>query len=181
MTLPVFAQHMDPIRPGSHTGHILPEAVKGAGAVGTLINHSERRLSLKAIQRTVQRAEEVGLLSLVCADTPKRTSQVAAFKPDMVAIEPPELIGTGIPVSKAQPEIVVNAVNLVRKQDSRVIVLCGAGITTGEDVTAALALGAQGVLLASGVVKAQNRRKVILDLVKGIKAFPLTSKQAPPR
>lgn len=152
--------------------------MKEAGAVGTLINHSERRLSLPTIQRTVKRAEEVGLLSLVCADTPERTSQVASFKPDMVAIEPPELIGTGIPVSKAKPEIVVNAVNLVRKQDSKVIFLCGAGITKGEDVTAALTLGAQGVLLASGVVKAQNRRKAMLDLVKGVKDFNLTSKNA---
>jgi triosephosphate isomerase len=176
VNLPVFAQHMDPILPGSHTGHILPEAVKATGAVGTLINHSEHRLPLPTIQRTVDRAEEVGLLSLVCADTPERTSQVAAFKPDMVAIEPPELIGTGIPVSKAKPEIVVNAVRLVRQQDSKVILLCGAGITKGEDVTAALTLGSQGVLLASGVVKAPNRRKAILDLVKGITEFTVSSK-----
>jgi triosephosphate isomerase len=86
------------------------------------------------------------------------------------------LIGTGIPVSQAKPEIVVNAVRLVRQQDSKVIFLCGAGITTGEDVTAALALGAQGVLLASGVVKATNQRKAILDLVKGITEFTLSSK-----
>ena len=43
---PVFAQHIDPITPGSSTGHILLEAVKEAGAVGSLINHSERRLKL---------------------------------------------------------------------------------------------------------------------------------------
>lgn len=167
--IPVFAQHIDPLLPGSHTGHILPEAMKAAGAVGTLINHSERQLTLKVIQASVERAKDVGLLSLVCADTPERTSEVASFKPDMVAIEPPELIGTGIPVSKAKPEIVERAVNLVKTRDPTIPVLCGAGISRGEDVTAALHLGAQGVLLASGVVKAKDQRKAILDLVEALK------------
>lgn len=167
--IPVFAQHIDPVLPGSHTGHILPEAVKATGAVGTLINHSERQLSLKAIQDSVERAKDVGLLSLVCADTPEKTFEVACFKPDLVAIEPPELIGTGIPVSKAKPEIVTRAVNLVRNRDSTIPVLCGAGISKGEDVAAALRLGAQGVLLASGVVKAKDPRKAILDLVEALK------------
>jgi triosephosphate isomerase len=169
--IPVFAQHIDPILPGSHTGHILPEAVKAAGAVGTLINHSERQLTLKMIQASVERAKNVGLLSLVCADTPERTSEVASFKPDMVAIEPPELIGTGIPVSKAKPEIVERAVNLVKNRDPTIPVLCGAGISRGEDVTAALHLGTQGVLLASGVVKAKDQRKAMLDLVEALKSM----------
>jgi triosephosphate isomerase len=169
--IPVFAQHIDPVLPGSHTGHILPEAVKAAGAVGTLINHSERQLTLKMIQDSVERAKDVGLLSLVCADTPERTSEVASFKPDMVAIEPPELIGTGIPVSKAKPEIVERAVNLVKNRYPTIPVLCGAGISTGEDVTAALHLGAQGVLLASGVVKAKDQRKAMLDLVEALKTM----------
>jgi triosephosphate isomerase len=169
--IPVFAQHIDPFLPGSHTGHILPEAVKAAGAVGTLINHSERQLTLKGIQDSVERAEDVGLLSLVCADTPERTSEVASLKPDMVAIEPPELIGTGIPVSQAKPEIVARAVKLVRNRDSTIPVLCGAGISRGEDVAAALRLGTQGVLLASGVVTAKDQRKAILDLVEALKTM----------
>jgi triosephosphate isomerase len=121
------------------------------------------------IQGSVERAKDVGLLSLVCADTPERTSEVASFKPDIVAIEPPELIGTGIPVSKAKPEIVERAVNLVRNRDSSIPVLCGAGISKGQDVAAALRLGAQGVLLASGVVKAKDQRKAMLDLVEAFK------------
>jgi triosephosphate isomerase len=167
--IPVFAQHIDPILPGSHTGHILPEAVKAAGAVGTLINHSERRLPLQALQGSVERAKAVGLLSLVCADTPERTSEVASFQPDLVAIEPPELIGTGIPVSKAKPEIVTRAVTLVRTRDATIPVLCGAGISRGEDVAAALRLGAQGVLLASGVVEATDPRKAMADLAEALK------------
>lgn len=171
VSIPVFAQHIDPLLPVSHTGHILPEAVKEAGAVGTLVNHSERRVSLKVIRGAVKRCREVGLVSVVCADTPERTYKVASFKPDMVAIEPPELIGTGIPVSKAKPEIVESAVKLVRKRNSTITILCGAGITKGEDVAAALRLGTQGVLLASGIVKAKDQRKAILDLVEGAKNF----------
>ncbi|RLG98694.1 triose-phosphate isomerase, partial [Candidatus Bathyarchaeota archaeon] len=103
--IPVFAQHIDPIKPGSHTGHILPEAVKEAGAVGTLINHSERRLKLADIDAAVKRARDVGLTSLVCTNNADVSASAAALKPDMIAVEPPELIGTGIPVSKAKPEV----------------------------------------------------------------------------
>lgn len=140
VNVPVYAQHVDPIIYGSNTGHVLPEAIKEVGAVGTLINHSERRVPLKDIEASVKRIKEIGLLSVVCADTPEATSKVAAFQPDIVAIEPPELIGTGIPVSKAKPEVVKNTVELVRKVNPSVIILCGAGITKGEDVTAALRL-----------------------------------------
>lgn len=168
--IPVFAQHIDVYEPGSHTGHVLPEAVAATGAIGTLLNHSERQLNLNDIEAAVQRCRETNLISIVCADTPEKTVQVAAFQPDMVAIEPPELIGTGIPVSQAQPEIVENTVSMVREQDAEILILCGAGITTGDDVAAALALGTQGVLLASGVVKAKDPAQVLIDLVQGTRS-----------
>jgi triosephosphate isomerase len=140
VTLPVFAQHIDSITPGSFTGHILPESVKEAGATGTLINHSERRLRLADIDAAIRRAREVGLVSVVCANNPEVSAAVAALRPDMLAVEPPELIGTGIPVSKAKPEVVSGTVELVKEVNSDVVVLCGAGITHGEDVAAALRL-----------------------------------------
>lgn len=164
--IPVFAQHIDPISFGSYTGHVLPQAVKAAGAVGTLINHSERRLREEDVEAAVGKAREVGLISVVCADTAEACQKLAAFKPDMVAVEPPELIGTGIPVSKARPEVVTSAVQLVKSVNSQITVLCGAGITVGEDVAAALRLGTEGVLLASGVVKAKDPRAALLDLAK---------------
>jgi triosephosphate isomerase len=169
VSIPVFAQHIDPISPGSHTGHILPEAIKESGAVGTLINHSERKLPLEQVQVLVKRAKDAGLGSVVCADTPETASKVATFRPDIVAIEPPELIGTGIPVSKAKPEVVTNTVSLVRKVNSTITILCGAGITRGEDVAAALDLGTEGVLIASGIVKARDPRKALLDIIKAMK------------
>ena len=164
--IPVFAQHIDPILPGSHTGHVLAESVKESGASGTLINHSERRLGLAEIDMCIQRARQVGLTTVVCTNNTQSSVAAAALGPDMVAVEPPELIGSGIPVSKARPEVVSNTVKAVAKIDGRVKVLCGAGISTGEDVVAALRLGAVGVLLASGVVKARDPRAVLLEMAE---------------
>jgi len=163
--IPVFAQHIDPIKPGSHTGHVLPEAVKEAGAVGTLLNHSENRMILADLEAAIRRAEEVGLTTIVCSNNPAVSAAVAALNPDYVAVEPPELIGTGIPVSKAKPEVITDTVELVRKVNPEVKVLTGAGISTGEDVKKALELGTVGVLLASGVTKAKDPEKAIKNLV----------------
>jgi len=164
--IPVFSQHTDAVNPGSRTGHVTLEAVRDAGAIGTMLNHSERRIRADEIDVIVKKARELGLITVVCSNTPEVTAAVAALGPNMVAIEPPELIGTGIPVSKAKPEVVLNSVNLVKKINPNVVVLCGAGISTGDDVVAALKLGTKGVLLASGVVKAKNWEKAIWELVK---------------
>jgi len=168
VNIPVFAQHIDPITSGSHTGHILPQAIKEAGAIGTIINHSERRLKLTDINTAIRMARETGLNSIVCADTAEVSAAVAALKPDMIAIEPPELIGTGIPVSRAKPEIVTNSIKLIRKVNTAVVILCGAGITKGTDVEAALKLGTEGILIASGVVKAKDQYTALLDLAEAI-------------
>jgi len=168
VSIPVFAQHIDPIAPGSFTGHILPESVRETGAIGTLINHSERRLKLADIDAAITRARKSDLLSVVCANNAAVSAAVAALKPNMVAVEPPELIGTGIPVSKAKPEVVSGTVDLVKNIDPDVVILCGAGITEGEDVVAALRLGTEGVLVASGVVKAKDPYKVLLEFAESI-------------
>jgi len=168
VSVPVFAQHIDPIAPGSFTGHILPGSIREAGAVGTLINHSERRLKLADIDATITRAGESNLLSVVCANNAAVSAAVAALKPNMVAVEPPELIGTGIPVSKAKPEVVSGTVDLVKSINPDVVILCGAGITRGGDVAAAIKLGTEGVLVASGVVKAKDPYKVLLEFAESL-------------
>lgn len=165
-SLPVFSQHIDPITYGGHTGQVLVEAMKEAGVVGTIINHSERRLLFKDIDSTIRRAKEADLITCVCADTAKNSSTIAYFSPEIIAVEPPELIGSGIPVSKAKPEVVSDTVSLVRKVNKDITILCGAGISKGEDVEAALKLGTEGVLIASGVVRAKDQRAALMDLVK---------------
>jgi triosephosphate isomerase len=169
VAIPVFAQHVDPIQPGGYTGHVLAESVKEAGAIGTLVNHSERQLKLSDIDQTVRIARENELLSVVCANNPSISAAVATLKPDVIAIEPPELIGTGIPVSKAQPEVITGTIKLVRKVNPDVVILCGAGISHGEDVAAALRLGTQGVLVASGIIKAKDPYAVMREFAEATK------------
>lgn len=167
--IPVFAQHIDPIKPGGYTGYVLAESVEGAGAKGTLINHSERQLKLSDIDEIIRITRERGLLSVVCASNPAISMAAAALRPDLIAIEPPELIGTGIPVSKAKPEVVTGTVRLVREVSPEVVILCGAGISHGEDVRAALKLGTQGVLVASGIVKAKDPYAIMLEFAEAIR------------
>jgi triosephosphate isomerase (TIM) len=161
--IPVYAQHIDPIQPGSNTGHILAEAVKEAGAVGTLINHSEKQITLADIDAVIKLANEERLISCVCTSNPPISAAVAYLNPDIISIEPPELIGTGVAVSKAQPEAVTNTIKLVRKVNNDAIILCGAGISHGEDVSVALRLGTYGVLVASGIVKAKDPYMMIRE------------------
>lgn len=167
--IPVYAQHIDGVGAGSFTGHVSAECVRSAGARGTLINHSERRLLLSEIDMAVRSTKRAGLTAIVCTNNVSVTTAAAALSPDFVAIEPPELIGSGNPVSKADPDIVKGCVLAVKKINPDVKVLCGAGISKGEDVAAALALGATGVLLASGVIKAKDPKAALVDLVGGIR------------
>ncbi|MFH1284431.1 MAG: triose-phosphate isomerase [Candidatus Peregrinibacteria bacterium] len=164
--IPVFAQHVDPVRYGSHTGHILPYSVKDLGAYGTLLNHAEYPLEYDTLKEAVTACREVGLFTVACANTAEQAEKIVAFEPDLVAVEPPELIGGDISVSKAGPEIIENAVRLVG--ENRVLV--GAGIKDREDVRIALSLGAVGVLLASGVIRSPDPYAALLDLVSGLKA-----------
>lgn len=167
--IPVFAQHIDAISYGSNTGHVLAEAIKEAGASGSLINHSEKRLTLADIEFCVRKLKELSMSSIVCSNNIETTKAIAALEPDFVAIEPPELIGSGIPVSKAQPDIVSNAVDAVRGISKKVKILCGAGISTWEDLKAAIDLGTDGVLLASGIVKAKDQKNALLNLIGPLK------------
>lgn len=161
----VYAQHVDAVEFGSHTGRINAEMIAEYGAKGSLVNHSERRLKLADIEYNVSKLKELGLTSVVCTNNVLTTAAAASLSPDYVAVEPPELIGSGIPVSKAEPEVVQNSVKAAKSINPEVKVLCGAGITTHEDYVKALELGAEGVLLASGIVKAKDQKKALEELV----------------
>src|SRR5229473_364117 len=150
----VFSQHIDSVKPGAHTGHVLAEALKSAGADGSLLNHSEKRIGSSEIAESVK----------VCADTTEASVDIAKMLPDMIAIEPPELIGTSISVSKARPELITESVKQIRKVNGNVKILCGAGVTTAEDVSKALELGSEGVLVASGVVKSKDPRTILQSM-----------------
>ena len=166
--IPCFAQHVDAVEPGSQTGFVTLESIKEAGAVGSLVNHSEHRLKIADIDFIVTKAASLDLLTIVCTNNIAVSKAVAELKPYAVAVEPPELIGTGRAVSKVDPAIVANTVKEVKRVDEDCVVLCGAGVTNGEDVRAAIELDADGVLLASGVVKAKDPKAALVDLVSGL-------------
>ncbi len=159
-----FGQHVDSVKFGSNTGASLAETVADAGATGTLINHSERRVRLHDLAGAIDAAERADLEALVCANDAEQCAAAAALEPDYVAVEPPELIGTGTPVSQADPDVVRDTVERVADV-ADVPVLCGAGITSGDDVRAAEELGAEGVLVASGVVKSDDSEEAMRELV----------------
>lgn len=158
-----FAQHIDGVNPGSHTGSVLARGVKEAGATGTLINHSENRLRDRAIEASVNAAKSLGLETIVCAQSPDECEKYSEFDPDYIAFEPPELIGGDNPVSEAKPGLIEDAV-----ERSEVDVLTGAGIKSKNDVEKSIELGCEGVLVASGVVKANDIYGEVKELCEGL-------------
>ncbi len=166
--IPVFSQNVDPRKPGSGTGFVTPSLVKSAGASGTLINHSEHKQPAQDVGVCVQLCKDLGLVTCVCADTVDIARDLASFSPVYIAVEPPELIGGDVSVTSANPGIVSGTVDAVKSVDKDIKVLCGAGVKNGGDVKAAIDLGAEGVLLASGVVKAADPEAVLYDLIREI-------------
>lgn len=162
--IPVFSQHMDPGEQGRFTGHVLGEALVEAGCSGTLLNHSEKRMQLADVELAVTKARKLNLYTVVCTNNQAVSVAAATMKPNSVAVEPPELIGTGISVSQAQPEVISGTVELIRNVNKVVVILCGAGISNGDDVSSAMNLGSQGVLLASAVAKSDKPADVLKSL-----------------
>jgi triosephosphate isomerase len=164
--LPVLVQHIDPIDYGTHTGCVLAKSVKEAGAVGSLINHSEHQMRMRDIKKVVSICRKNKLVSVVCAANDRIAREVAMFNPDFIAIEPPELIATGIAVSKAKPQIVSRGVKAVHSVNRKVRVLCGAGISSGKDVKRAIELGSVGVLVSSAVVRNRRPERILKEFVE---------------
>lgn len=164
----LFGQHVDAIEPGSGTGWTTVEQLAGLGATGSLLNHAEHKIDHGVVGDSVGRLRHVGLQSLVCSDSDEETEALAPLRPTYLAVEPPELIGGDVSVTSADPRIVSGTAERVAKLSPATLTLCGAGVKTGKDVHAALELGAHGVLLASGVVKAADPLAALRDLCSGL-------------
>lgn len=162
----VFAPHMDPIPVGRGLADILPESLVAAGAEGVMLNHVEKPLSREVLAATIQRAAEVGLLSIVCADSMADASEIAAMHPDIVVAEPSELIGTGVSVG---PEYVAAAMDCVKKVDDKILVLTAAGIANGQDVYNTIIAGADATGSSSGVAKAADRAAMVDEMIAAVR------------
>lgn len=168
VNIPVLSQNTDAHAPGSATGWVTASMVKSTGAVGTLINHSEHRFHRNIIEECIGLCKADSLITLVCAESVKKAIEVAEFTPDFIAIEPPELIGGNVSVTTANPLIIEETVTSVKEVNKKISVLCGAGVKTKNDVAKALELGADGVLVASAIVKSKDPKATLLNLVGSI-------------
>lgn len=162
-----WAEHVDPVEASRETGYLPVEVARLAGARGSLVNHSEHRLDDEQIGRTVEMLRERGMTSLVCARDDTEAARLAGLKPDIVAVEPPELIGGEVSVSSADPGLIERSVSAVKSVSPDTLVLVGAGVRTADDIRTALEIGADGVLLASEVAKAEDPRATIERLLEG--------------
>jgi triosephosphate isomerase len=166
VNIPVFCQHVDDAKIGQSTGFFIPELARSYGAAGSLINHSEHRLDHNTISNLVHRLKHLKMTSVVCAQTSHEAAEMAKLEPDFVAIEPPELIGSGKAVSKESPEIIKDSVKSTDKY-SKSKIICGAGITDESDVRTALKLGVEGILVASGIIQSSCWYEKIFELSSG--------------
>lgn len=169
LSLPVLAQHIDPVAAGSRTGYMVAEAVRAAGGLGTLVNHSEHPLRPRAIREILQRLRDTRLVGIVCARGLRDARALAREHPSYLAIEPPELIGGDISVSSAEPELLSRAAREIQRISPATTVLCGAGVHNRTDVRKALELGTDGVLVASAVTRAANPAEAIRELLAGFR------------
>ena len=165
--LEVWTQHLDPIDWGSNTGWLHPQTAMGHGATGSIINHAEHKVNLDHVEKLLAQLPH-DFPVCACAADINEAKSLAALSPKFIAVEPPELIGGDISVTTADPGIVSGTAEAVKAVNPKVRVLCGAGVKNGGDVAKAIELGTEGVLLASGVTKANNPLSVLRDLVSKI-------------
>ncbi len=165
-SIQILAQHIDDSKIGSTTGYVIPELLKKSKVRGSLINHSEHRISSKEIQKLVLKLKELKMTSIVCVKNVAEVKKYVKLNPDYIAIEPPELIGSGKAISKEKPELIAKAAKAVKNTNTKL--LCGAGIVSGEDVTKAVELGSKGILVASGIIKAKNWNKIISEFAEAL-------------
>ena len=167
-SITILAQHIDDSKIGSTTGFMIPELLKKSKVKGSLINHSEHRISSSKIKKLVLKLKELKMISILCVKDVAEAEKYAKLEPDYIAIEPPELIGSGRSVSTEKPELITKAAVAVKIAKNKTKLLCGAGIVSGKDVSKAIELGSKGILVASGIVKSKDWNKVITEFTKSM-------------
>ncbi len=162
----VYSQHMDSIPVGRGMGRSLPEALKAAGAVGVMLNHAEHKLTLDEIERAIRRAEEVGLATMVCADSIEEVKAIAKLAPDILVAEPTELIGTGKPADKAYVDEVIR---VIREINPLIRPFPSAGISKGEDCYNIIKAGSAASGCSSAIAKSDNPLKLAEEMISAVR------------
>lgn len=162
----VYSQHMDSIPVGRGMGRTLPEAVKAAGAAGVMLNHAEHKLTLEEIEKSIKRADEVGLATMVCADSIEEVKAVAKLGPNILVAEPSELIGTGKPADKAYVDEVIK---VIREINPEIKPFPSAGISKGEDCYNIIKAGASASGCSSAIAKAAEPLKLAEEMIAAVR------------
>ena len=170
VTIDVYGQHADAVHYGAFTGHVIVECLKENGAVGVLLNHSEKRMLIDEIEYVLHQARNNLFGVVICVSDSEIGEALSDLLPDSIAIEPPALIGGDVSVSVAKPSIISEAYDRIVKKN-KVNLLVGAGIKTKDDVQRALDLGATGILVSSGVVLSKNPEKVLREFCEAFSKF----------
>lgn len=160
----ILIQGVDEYSEGAKTGFISAIQAKETGIDGSLLNHSEHKLAPGKVKQILKMWPK-DFMSVLCLDTLGKTERWAKnIKADYIAYEPTYLIGDRTrSVSTEKPEVIKKFVEKYPK----IPVLVGAGIHNKEDVKIALSLGAKGVLVSSGIVKAVDQKKALMELASG--------------
>ncbi len=162
--LKIISQHIDSKKPGSTTGFYIPEIIEKIGAKGSLINHSEHEIKIDETKQLIEKLKELKLVSIVCVKTIEELIEILIFEPDYIAIEPPELIGTNKSISSEKPFLIQECSKMLKNNNHKSKLICGAGINKKEDIKIALENGASGILVSSSVTKADNWYDKIFEL-----------------
>lgn len=161
----VTAQNMDSLTPGRGMGAVLPESLAAAGAQAVVLNHAEQQKTLSQLYACIQRAKQLQLATIVCADSVPEAQAAAQLGADIILAEPTDLIGTG---TTAEPDYTRQAVQAIRSVSKQTKVMIASGITTGEDCYQVIALGADGTGSTSGIVKAPSPALRIREMAQAI-------------
>ncbi len=162
--LKIISQHIDIKKSGSSTGYYIPEIIQKVGAFGSIINHSEHEIKMEEIRQSIEKLRELNLISIVCIKSAKDLKNILDFKPSYIAIEPPELIGTQKSISTEKPYLITECSNIINDEKTETKLICGAGISTKEDVKIALENGSSGILVSSSITKSSNWHDKIFEL-----------------
>ncbi len=165
--LKIFAPHMDSIPVGCGLACVLAESIKSAGAVGVMLNHAERPLSISTLAKTLLRARQLDLMSIVCADSMVETRAVAQLYPDLMITEPTELIGTG---QACDMTYVKQSFDAVIGVNPNIGVLVGGGVSGGDDVYRIIMAGADATGSSSGIAKASDPGAMVHEMLAALRA-----------
>ena len=162
----IYAQHMDYLPIGRGLGSVLPEAVKAAGATGVMLNHAEKKLTLEQIGKTIARAKEIGLQTIVCGDTAEELKAIAKMSPEMIVAEPTDLIGTG---KASGLGYIKDCIKIIKDVNPDIMILPAAGISNGNDVYNVIMAGAEATGCTSGIIKAADPFAMVEEMLGALR------------